>query len=83
VNADGGRVAVGVTNSVVAPFERLEIMFKSRPGVRGRKKKKNPCKEGRMEDIGAHVGYTVLFDRVSKVIEAGVQMCYYPAAPPC
>ena len=33
-----------------------------------------------MKDIGAHVGYTFLWDRVSKVVGAGVQMCYYPAA---
>jgi hypothetical protein len=36
-----------------------------------------------MKDIGAHVGYTVLRSRVSKVVEAGEQMCYYPAASPC
>ncbi len=35
-----------------------------------------------MKDIGAHVWYTVLWDRVSKVMRAGVQMCYYPVAPP-
>jgi hypothetical protein len=35
-----------------------------------------------MKDIGAHVGYTVLWDRVSKVVRAGVQMCYYPTASP-
>ena len=34
-----------------------------------------------MKDIGAHVGYTVLWGRVSKVVGAGMQMCYYPAAP--
>jgi hypothetical protein len=36
-----------------------------------------------MKDIGAHVGFTVLWGKVSKVVRAGVQMCYYyPAAPP-
>ena len=35
-----------------------------------------------MKDIGAHVGYTILWGRVSKVVRAGVQLCYYPAAPP-
>jgi len=34
-----------------------------------------------MNDIGAHVGYTVLWDRVSKIVRARVQMYYYPAAP--
>jgi hypothetical protein len=34
-----------------------------------------------MKDIGALVGYTVLWDRVSKVVGARMQMCYYPAAP--
>jgi len=33
-----------------------------------------------MKDIGAHVGYKVLWGRVSKVVGAGTQMCYYPAA---
>jgi hypothetical protein len=35
-----------------------------------------------MKDIGVHVGYTVLWLRISKVVGAGMQMCYYPAAPP-
>ena len=35
-----------------------------------------------MKDIGAHAGYTILWGRVSKVVWAGVYMCYYPAAPP-
>ena len=35
-----------------------------------------------MKNIGAHVGYTVLWDRVSKGVEAGVQMWYFPAAQP-
>ena len=35
-----------------------------------------------MKDIGAHMGHTILWDRVSKLVRAGVQMCYYPAAPP-
>jgi hypothetical protein len=35
-----------------------------------------------MKDIDAHLGYTVLWGRVSKVMGAGMQMCYYPAAPP-
>jgi hypothetical protein len=34
-----------------------------------------------MKDIGAHVGYTVLWDRVSKVVGAGVHTCYYTATP--
>ena len=34
-----------------------------------------------MKNIGAHVGYTVLCGRVSKVAGAGVHMCYYRAAP--
>ncbi len=36
-----------------------------------------------MKEIGAHVGYTILWGRVSKVVGAGMQMCYYPAAPQC
>ncbi len=35
-----------------------------------------------MKNIGAHVGYTVLWDRVSNGEKAELQMCYYPAAPP-
>jgi hypothetical protein len=35
-----------------------------------------------MKDIGAHAGYTVLWDKVSKVARDGVQMCYYPVASP-
>ena len=35
-----------------------------------------------MKDIGAHVEYIVLWGRVSKLVRAGVQMCYNPAAPP-
>ncbi len=35
-----------------------------------------------MKNIGAHVGYIVLWGRVSKVVRAGVQVCNYPAAPP-
>ncbi len=35
-----------------------------------------------MKEIGAHMGYTVIWGKVSKVMRAGVQMCYYPAAPP-
>ena len=38
--------------------------------------KEIPYKEGRMKDIGTHVGYTVLWDTVSKVVEDGDQMCY-------
>ena len=34
-----------------------------------------------MKDIGVHVDYTVIWGRVSKLVGAGVQMCYYPAAP--
>ena len=44
--------------------------------------KKNAYKEGKMKDIGAHVGYIVLWRRVTKRVGAGLQMCYYPAAPP-
>ena len=47
-----------------------------------RKTKQIPYKEGRMTDIGAHVGYTVLWGTVSKVVRAGLQMWYYPTAPP-
>jgi hypothetical protein len=46
------------------------------------RKKEIPYKEDRNKDIGAHVGYTVIWGRVSKVVRAGVQMCYYPAEPP-
>jgi len=46
------------------------------------RKNEIPYKEGRMKDIGAHVGYTILWAKISKVVRAGVQMCYYPAAPP-
>ena len=35
-----------------------------------------------MKDIGVHVGYTVLWGRVSKVVGAGMQMCYHPVALP-
>ncbi len=35
-----------------------------------------------MKDIGVDVGYIVIWGKVSKVVCAGVQMCYYPAAPP-
>jgi hypothetical protein len=35
-----------------------------------------------MKDIGVHVGYTFLWDRVSKLVRAGMQMCYYLASPP-
>jgi hypothetical protein len=34
-----------------------------------------------MKDIGAHVRYAVLWGRVSKMVGARMQMCYYPAAP--
>ena len=33
-----------------------------------------------MKGIGARVGYTILWGRVSKEGGAGAQMCYYPAA---
>ncbi len=35
-----------------------------------------------MKDIGAHMGYNVLWDRISKVVGAVMQMCYYPSVPP-
>jgi hypothetical protein len=35
-----------------------------------------------MKDIGAHVGHTILWDRVTTVVGAGMQMWYYPAASP-
>ena len=35
-----------------------------------------------MKDVGAHVGYTVVWGKVSKVAGVVMQMCYYPAAPP-
>ena len=35
-----------------------------------------------MKNIGAHVGSTILWGWVSKVVGAGIQMCYYPVAPP-
>jgi hypothetical protein len=47
------------------------------------RKKEIPYREGKMKNIGIHVGYTVLWGMVSKVVRAGVQMCYHPAAPPC
>ncbi len=34
-----------------------------------------------MKDIGSPVEYIVLWGRVSKVVGAGMQICYYPAAP--
>ena len=46
------------------------------------KKNQIPFKEGRIDDIGAHVGYAVLWGRVSKVVRAGEQMFYYPVTPP-
>ncbi len=46
------------------------------------RKKEILYKEGIMKDTGAHAGYTVLWDRVMKVVWTGVHMCYYPAAPP-
>ena len=33
-----------------------------------------------MKEFGTHVGYTVIWGRVSKMVRAGVQMCYYLAA---
>ena len=65
------------------PFAKSSTNFLRRLAVQKERKKEIPYKEGRMEDIGAHVGYTVLRGRVSKVVETGVQMCYYPAEPPC
>ena len=50
--------------------------------VAKKEKKENPYKEGKMKDIGVRVGYTILWGRVSKAVRAGVQLCYYPAAPP-
>ena len=35
-----------------------------------------------MKDINAHVGYTILWGRVPKLVRAGVEICYHPAAPP-
>ena len=35
-----------------------------------------------MKGIDVHVGYTILWGKVSKMAMAGIQMCYYPAAPP-
>jgi len=35
-----------------------------------------------MKDMSDHEGYAIIWGRVSKVVRAGVQMCYYPAAPP-
>jgi hypothetical protein len=35
-----------------------------------------------MKNIGVHVGYTALWGKVSKVVGAGIQMCYYPVALP-
>ena len=46
------------------------------------RKREIPYKECKMKDIGAHVGYKVLWGRVSKVVGAGMQMCYYMGAPP-
>ena len=31
-----------------------------------------------MKDIGAHLGYTTLWGKVTKGVGAGVQLCYYP-----
>jgi len=46
------------------------------------RKKEIPYKEGKTKDIGAHMGYTVIWGRVLKIVGARMQMCYYPAAPP-
>ncbi len=46
------------------------------------RKKEFPYKEVIKKKIGAHVGYTVLWGKVSKEVRAGVQVCYCPAAPP-
>jgi hypothetical protein len=35
-----------------------------------------------MKDIAAHLGYTVLWVTVSKLVRDMVQMCYFPSAPP-
>jgi len=35
-----------------------------------------------MNNISTHVEYAVLWGRVLKLMRAGVQMWYYPAAPP-
>jgi hypothetical protein len=45
-------------------------------------KKEIPYKEGIMKGTGAQVGHIVLLDRVSKMVRAELQMCYYPAASP-
>jgi hypothetical protein len=47
-------------------------MYTSRKKER---KKEIPHKEGRMKNTGAHVGYTVVLGKVSKVVGAEVQMC--------
>jgi hypothetical protein len=50
--------------------------------IKKERKKEITYTEGKMNDIGAHVGYTVLWDKVLKVVGAGTQIFYYPAAPP-
>ncbi len=35
-----------------------------------------------MKDIGAHLGYTILWDMSTKVVLARVHVCYYLGAPP-
>ena len=50
------------------------------PGVV--RQKKIPYKEGKIKDVGSNVGYTILRGRATKGVGAGLQMCYYPEAPP-
>jgi hypothetical protein len=35
-----------------------------------------------MKDNHAHVRFTIIWDRITKEVRAGVHMCYYPAASP-
>ncbi len=47
------------------------------------RKKEITYKENRMKEIGAHVGYIILWGRdANKVVLTGVHVCYYTAAPP-
>jgi hypothetical protein len=45
-------------------LKREPIILDNNVGCRKERKKEIPYKEGKMKDIGAHVGYTILWGRV-------------------
>ena len=72
-----------ICNNLNMGFALVEVAKEessSRGGLYREEKNEIPYKEGRMKDMRAHVGYKVLWGKVSKVVGAMMQMCYYPAA---